>query len=278
MRPIFIPQLSGLLAAACLATPALAHDFWVEPASYWTTPGAATSLTLQVGHGPERQRSRIPLRRVTRFTAQGAAGRSLDLRGGLTLGAGAADGAIRLAAPGGHVLVLQTDNRAQSHLPAARYDAYLEEEGLTPAQSWRAQHHEADREGAEIYSRQAKALVQVGPPGGDQGEITRPVGLTLEIVPERSPYALPRPASLPVRVYFEGRPLAGALVKLTDLDHDAAPLAARRTDSGGRARFDLPRSGRWLLNVVWTKRLPETSEADFETTFSSLSFGLPASR
>jgi uncharacterized GH25 family protein len=271
-----IPHLAGGLAAIGLAAPAMAHDFWVEPAAYWTVPRATVDLTLQVGHGPDRQRSRIPLRRVTRFTAQGPAGSGLDLRGGLTLGGGAADGAFRLAAPGGHVLALQTDNRAQSHLPAARYEAYLKEEGLTPAQSWRAQNHEADRDGAEIYSRQAKALVQVGSPGGDQEQVTRPVGLTLEIVPERSPYALPRAAALPVRVYFEGHPLAGALVKLTDLDHDAAPLAQHRTDADGRARFDMPGAGRWLLNVVWTKRLPTTSEADFETTFSSLSFGLPS--
>ena len=277
MRPITFPRgAAALLAAAWLAGPAAAHDFWIEPAAYWVAPGATTALTLQVGHGPDRQRTRIPLRRVTRFTVQAPAGATVDLRGGLTLGAEPADGAFRLTAPGAHVLALQTDNRAQSHLPAAPYNAYLHDEGLTPALVWRARNRQADREGAEIYSRQAKALVQVGPPGGDLGEVTRPLGLSLEIVPERSPYALPRATALSARVYFEGRPLAGALVKLTDLDHDAAPLDARKTDASGRVRFDMPGPGRWLLNVVWTKRLPPSSEADFETTFSSLSFGLPA--
>lgn len=278
MRRFTFPRAAAaLLAAIGFAVPAAAHDFWIEPAAYWTAPGAMTAMTLQAGLGPERQRSRIPLRRVIRFTASTPRGVSLDLRDGLTLGAATADGAFRLTAPGGHVLALQTDNRAQSHLPAVRYNAYLEDEGLTPAQAWREQNRQADRDGAEIYSRQAKTLVQVGPPGGDQKQVTRPVGLTLEIVPERSPYALPRATSLPVRVYFEGRPLAGALVKLTDLDHDAAPLATHRTDASGRAQFDIPGPGRWLLNVVWTQRAEPSSEADFETTFSSLSFGLPSS-
>ena len=275
MRYFPIAHAAAVLAAAWIAAPAMAHDFWVEPTVYWMAPEATTGLTLQVGHGLDRQRSKIPQRRVTRFTASGPVGTVVDLRDRLTLGAEAADGAFRLAAPGTHVLALQTDNRAQSHLPAGRYNAYLEAEGLTPAQTWRHENHEADRESSEIYSRQAKALVQVGPPGGDQAQVTRPLGLLLEIVPEHSPYALPHTASLPVRVYFEGQPLAGALVKLTDLDHDAAPLAAVRTDTRGRARFDLPGPGRWLLNVVWTKHLPPTAEADFETTFSSLSFGLP---
>lgn len=276
MRRLTFPCAAALLVATLFAAPAKAHDFWIEPAAYWTAPGVTTALTLQAGHGSERQRSRIPLRRVIRFTVSTPTGTSVDLHDGLTLGAATADGAFRLTAPGGHVLALQTDNRAQSHLPAARYNAYLEDEGLASALAWRKQNHETDRDGAEIYSRQAKALIQVGPLGGDQRQVTRPLGLVLEIVPERSPYALPRAAPLPVRVYFEGRPLAGALVKLTDLSHDAAPVETHTTDTTGRARFDIPGPGRWLLNVVWTKRAPPSSEADFETTFSSLSFDLPA--
>jgi hypothetical protein len=35
----------------------------------------------------------------------------------------------------------------------------------------------------------------------------------------------------------------------------------------------MPTSGSWLLNVIWTKVSPRTEETDFETVFSSLSFG-----
>jgi hypothetical protein len=35
----------------------------------------------------------------------------------------------------------------------------------------------------------------------------------------------------------------------------------------------MPRSGSWLLNVIWTKPLAASDETDFETVFSSLSFG-----
>ena len=104
---------------------------------------------------------------------------------------------------------------------------------------------------------------------------TRPLGLTLEIVPEKNPYTLAAAQKLPVRVFYEGKPLAGALVKLTKLDQDAKPMAMQRTDAAGRTAFSLPRAGKWQLNVVWTKPLAGNPKAEFETVFSSLAFGYP---
>jgi uncharacterized GH25 family protein len=97
-------------------------------------------------------------------------------------------------------------------------------------------------------------------------------------VPEANPYALPQPPELPVRILYEGRPLTGALVKLTNLDDDATPFETHLTDRDGRASFAMPNSGAWLVNVIWTKALPQTEETDFETIFSSLSFGFSAAR
>ena len=176
-------------------------------------------------------------------------------------------------------LVLQTDNRAQSHLPALRFNDYLKVEGLTPALEYRQQAHRTDVDGSENYSRCAKSFIQVGPTSLASGlQLLKPVGLPLEIVPEVNPYSEPRSAALPIRVIYEGKPLAGALVKLTNLEHDETPLEMHLTDSNGRASFAMPRSGTWLLNVIWTKVLPRTRETDFETVFSSLSFGFPAER
>ena len=72
--------------------------------------------------------------------------------------------------------------------------------------------------------------------------------------------------------------MAGALVKLTNLEHDEAPFEMHLTDREGRARFAMPTHGAWLLNVIWTKVPPDTRETDFETVFSSLSFGFPPER
>jgi uncharacterized GH25 family protein len=262
--------LIGLFGLCWSASIAVAHDFWVQPIDYWINSNATTSFTLQVGHGPFRQRSPIPTRRITRFEALGPADASFDLRGNLRVGEAADDGNFRFENPGTYVLVLQTDDNAQTHLPSIRFNDYLRAEGLTPALEARARMHRTDADGSERYSRCAKSLVQVG---STVGVVSKPVGLPLEIVPETNPYGAPRPATLPVRVIYMGQPLSGALVKLTNLGNDASPFEVHETDRDGRAVFPMPASGTWLINVIWTKESSASGETDFETVFSSLSFG-----
>lgn len=270
-------RAAAILVCLC-AAPAAAHDFWIQPVTYFLDSPDTVPFTLQVGHGPFRQRSPISSNRITLFKAIAPNGAAIDLRSGLHLGGGTEDGKFHLAAPGAYVVVLETDSHAQSHLPALRFNDYLKAEGLTPAIEWRERMHRTDVDGSENYSRRAKVIVQVGPSApGSRSQVTKPFGMPLEIVPETSPYAVPRPTTLPVRVLYEGRALAGALVKLTNLEHDATPLETHLTDNAGRAIFAMPKSGAWLLNVIWTKPLPSSSETDFETVFSSLSFGFPAS-
>ncbi len=264
---------AAIALALGLGGPATAHDFWIQPDVFHLEPGRSTPMTLQVGHGAERQRSLIPLGRILRFSAKGTDSTSVDLRPNLRLGGERADGIIRLPAPGAYVLVLETDNRARSRLSADRFDAYAREEGLTPAVEALARGRGTAPEVSERYSRVAKSVVQVGVMGA-QTAATQVLGLSLEIVPEVSPYAEPRPQTLSVRAYREGRLLPGALVKLTDLQHDNAPLAARVTDAAGRASFPMPGPGAWRLSLVWTAPLAPADDADFETVFSSLSFGV----
>lgn len=259
------------LLALVFAAPATAHDFWVQPASYTVAVGAPLPVTIQVGHAADRERWGARLERITRFDAVGPDGgnRRADLRPGDE----AQDALLRFGRPGAHVIVLAT-NHATSDLPADRFNAFLEEEGLTPAIRHRARLGLTGTPGRELYSRRAKALVRVGKSAGPAARaITAPVGLTLEIVPQADPQTLPPGARLPVLVLYEGRPLAGALVKLTNLDADAKPVAMQRTDTRGRTAFTLPRHGRWLLNTLWTKPLAGNPKADFETVFSSLTFG-----
>jgi uncharacterized GH25 family protein len=248
-----------------------AHEFWVQPSHYRIAPRTALSVTLQVGDGAIRQRSAIPLHRITRFDAIGPNGDPIDVRA--TLATPFRSG-LMLDAPGTYVLTLETDNRAYSRQSAERFNAYLEEEGLTAALEHRTQTHQLHADGFERYSRAAKSIVLVGSPGvQSQVHVTRRLGLPLEIVPAVNPYREPRPTSLPVRIFYDGQLLPGALVKLINLEHDIAPVQAQRSDGSGVATFAMPQSGRWLVSVAWTKRLANSRDADFETIFASLTFG-----
>lgn len=221
--------------------------------------------------------SRLDLLKALPCVAIAPDGTVIDLHDELQLGQTEKDADFRLERPGAYLLVLQTDNNAQTHLPSIRFNDYLRVEGLTPALEQRTRLHQMDTDGSERYSRCAKSIVQVGPSNAaSSSQVTKPVGLPLEIVPEANPYSVPRRSTLPTRVIYQGRTLAGALVKLTDLTNDASPFEVHLTNSDGRATFTLPDSGSWLLNVIWTMAQPAADEVDFETVFSSLSFGFPA--
>jgi uncharacterized GH25 family protein len=271
-RP-FLLALAALATGVVGARPGEAHDFWVQPGDYWVAPQVATSVTLLVGHGPLRQRSPIPVRRIMRFEALGPRGMRKDLRPSLQLQGPRDEGTVAFPEPGTYLLVLQTDARAYSLLPAIRFNDYLRVEGLTPALLFRERTNRANADGSEAYSRQAKTIIQVGAETDPTAPVTRPLGLPLEIVPDVDPYAEPCPKKLPVHVLYHGRPLAGALVKLTNLEHDANPIETHVTDETGRAVFNAPRRGNWLINVIWTEVAPASFDVDFQTTFSSLSFG-----
>jgi uncharacterized GH25 family protein len=264
-----------LAGVAALAAPVLAHDFWVQPDAFRVAPGDTVPFSLQVGHGTERERSAMPLRRIVRFDATGPGARRVDLRKRLQIGGATGDATAAFAKSGLYVVALATDDTAISRLPADKFNAYLKEEGLTPAVTLRKRLGSTQAEGVERYGRRTKTLVQVGTPDAKaQAHALRPVGLSLELVPEANPYAVPRAARLPVRVYYQGRPLAGAQVKRIDLDNDALPAQVLRTDAAGRVTFAMPTRGRWLLAVAWTRPLVGNKQADFETVFSSLSFGV----
>ena len=230
-------------------------------------------MTILVGHGPFRSRWSGALDRVVLLESYGANG-AVDQRAALHPSPDK-DADIGFQAPGTYVLGFQS-SYAESNLPSIRYNDYIKVEGLTPAISLRERAKATDTPGREIYSRRAKALFNVGDPTKPQPWVTRPIGLSLEIVPDKNPYKLKPNEELPVHVLYEGKPLAGALVKLTNLEFDVRPIAIHMSDAQGRASFVVPRTGTWLINVIWTKPITGNPKADFDTTFSSLTFGFGA--
>lgn len=257
----------ALLIGICCARDAGAHEFWVQPREFWLPPPAELSVSLQVGDSHSRQESPIPPHRITRFEAIAPTGDSVDMRAG----------SARLDKPGAYLVALETDTDGYSRQSAARFNEYLEAEGLTPALEYRMRTHQMHVDGFERYSRTAKSIVLVGRHNRQaQRHVTQPLGLKLEIVPQVSPYAEPQPVRLPLRVLYQGRPLPGALVKLMNLEQDLTGANQTLTDDAGMASFSMPTRGKWLVSVVWTRRLADGADADYETTFASLTFGFPA--
>lgn len=263
---------AAALFAALAAFPhaARAHDFWIEPSRWFVENGAAIEPTLRVGHveehahwsgGPDRI---VSLRRIS----EGGAG---DVRAGLSYDATKRrwSGAVSFDNPGVYALALET-NDAISVLPPDKFNAYVAEEGLTPARRARASAGAQNAPGRERYSRRAKALVFVE---GAAAEALPPLaGHVLELAPLESPYALAADEPLRLKVLFEGQPLAGASVKLESLTSALLPALRQIADGSGRVVFPIPKRGAWKASVVWTRPVADDKAAEFSTVFASLSF------
>jgi Domain of unknown function (DUF4198) len=265
-------RLMGLFAGLLVTTPALAHDFWLQPVRFIMAAPGAVPVLIYVGHGAARERWALGIDRVVQFKSSGPDG-LIDRKSNLTLNAPQVDAVVPLAKRGSYVFAFQS-LASKSDLPFLRFNDYVTTEGLTPIATNRARTGTQKSNGRELYSRRAKAIVQIGPvdPEGAT-RVTTPIGLSLEIVPERHPLLLKPGEKLPVRVLFNRRPLAGALVKLTDLDADAETAAMLRTDAAGRASFIIPHKGSWQFNTIWAEVISGNPAADYVTTFSSLTFG-----
>ena len=154
-------------------------------------------------------------------------------------------------------------------MAADKFNQYLKEEGLDAVLATRASRNETGAAAHELFSRCAKSLVFSGSPSEAQGD--RPLGFTLELVAERNPYAVRPDQDLPVRLIYENRPLAGALVVAMNRLNPAEKLSAR-TDKDGRVRFKLRPGGMWLIKAVHMVPAPAGTHAEWASFWASLTF------
>ena len=161
--------------------------------------------------------------------------------------------------------------RSAITLEAAKFEAYLREEGLDAVVAWRAAHGETAAPGREVYSRCAKALLVAGDAGTSRTGADRVLGFALELVPLGDPTTLASGSPLRLRVLHEGAPLAGALVRAT---REGAPDGRRgaRANAEGRVGLDVDAAGTWLVTCVHMRRAPKDANADWESLWASLTF------
>src|SRR5262249_43835739 len=149
-------------------------------------------------------------------------------------------------------------------LPAEKFNAYLEDEGLDAVAAFRARHGQSGAPARELYSRCAKSLLL-----SEEGD--RRLGFPLELVAERNPYALPEGEELPLRLLWQGRPLESALVVAINSNSPLEKLLAR-SDHDGRVRFKLHPGGMWLVKAVHMVAASPGSDADWQSYWASLTF------
>ena len=260
----------GVLVAAALllAAPARAHDFWIEPGSFRPAVGSSVAVRLVVGtkfRGEALPRNPASIAQFVLVSDAGLTpvlGRPGDEPAGI----------VRIEGPGLQVIGYHSLN-SQVSLEPAKFEDYLREEGLERVIEARARRGESQKPSREVFSRCAKALLFAGDFG--KASHDRVLSFTLELIAEKNPYAMKGGDELPVRIFYEGKPLAGALVAALSYDEPDRKLS-RRSDANGRVRFRIPKEGVWLVKAVHMVPAAPGLDADWESLWASLTFEILA--
>jgi uncharacterized GH25 family protein len=260
---------TALVLFLLLATPAVAHDYWLLPETFFPGRDATISLHLHVGeHLVSEVERPFQAKPTVRFEQRH--GKEV-----IDLAARGTDGKkpvarLSFAREGTHLVLLERAAQLIT-LDAAKFNKYLEEEGLQEALDERKRKGEEKSPGRERYSRYLKSLLQVGKPLDD--EVTRPVGHKLEIVPLENPYSLRPGDTLTVRVLFEDKPLAKARLAAHHREGDRTQTQSLTTTKDGEATIKLDHAGPWLVRLVHMRRC-QAEDADWESFWLALTFAV----
>jgi uncharacterized GH25 family protein len=99
-------------------------------------------------------------------------------------------------------------------------------------------------------------------------------GLPLEIIPLSHPYLLKKNIDLPLMILFKDSVLANNLVKVWHSVNGKTDMVDMQTDGEGRLQVPVSQNGHWMISVVKMEPLSDTSKANWQSYWGSLTWGI----
>lgn len=277
--------MTALLGASLLlcAPLALAHDLWLNPDNARPNVGDAVKVDIGFGHGYPADRAGEPLKE----------GMQID---------------VTAVGPDGQAVAVQSPSAGSRQLTVDKPGAYMVQAQTKPGFFCRTKDgmRRGDKKqnpGATkcmSFTMCANAPLVAGPGGG---EFVMAADQALQIQPLADLATVKKGDALPVRVLFEGKPLAEAKVVATYAGYkpqppagaaappkDSKPLSRReaarqkamqktavhfpvevKTDAQGQATLKLDQAGWWLVLVGHATPYADPSVCDenmYKTSFT----------
>lgn len=260
MRPIRTLTTLSLILLVSLA--AAAHDTWLLPRRAFVAPGTRVQLDLTSGMKFPRLEFPIKLERLSAARCRlngrifdipdrAAAPKSLLLN-------------VTLIDEGIATLWVELEPKSLELTPKQVEEYFAELNASRELRQIWANAGRA-RRWRELYVKHAKTFVRAGQANSDRSW-AEPVGMALEIVPEKNPTMLRAGDDFSVRVLKDGAPLANFSLGIVREGNTLQSF--KTTDAAGRVTFRLTRAGRWLLRGTHLRQAtrPDTEwESDFTT-------------
>ncbi len=267
--PLGRTAISALTGVMLAMSPALSHEFWIEPEDYSIAEGNKIRADIKVGQDFKGDIFPYIASRFVAFQRHDKLGVS-DVEGT------AGDLPALSQTPRTEGLTLFTYHSNENRITFVdweKFTSYLAYEGLNAV----AARHDArglprDRI-REIYIRCAKTLVNVGPDATGQDRAT---GMPLELVAQQNPGTISPGEDMRFRLLWQGAPQPDTQVALFAKGSEGAEAnrTLTRTDADGYASFTLPATGTYLASAVHMIKPAADSKADWQSYWASLTFGV----
>ena len=251
-----------------IASPAKAHEFWIEPLGFTIESGARIDADNRIGQMLKGDRDPFIGSTFVRFTVTDA-DETRDVQGRL------GDRPALKMIPkrdGLHIAAYQSTVSTVFYTEAEKFAGFVEKEGLDGVLEVHAQRGLPAEEFREGYTRFGKSLIAVGEGAGED----RPLGLRFELVALTNPYTDDGP--MHVKLLLDGAPAPD--VQVAAFRRDAEGTVTRktlRTDTEGRATFPRGDAEMTLLSAVTMiepkEALAKRKNLVWHSLWASLTYG-----
>lgn len=243
-----------------------AHDFWLLPQKFMIQPGETITIYANTGMDFPASSSAVTPDRVTQFFMVGNDYR-FDISD-LVIKDKSLTTSCTFEKPGTYIVATAIKPK-EIRLSAKEFNEYLEHDGISNILELRKTERILDKDAVEFYSKYPKTVIQVGDSMDDTP--SRPVGLTIEIVPKVNPYTLKMGDELPITVLFRGKPLAGIDLAWSHPGLEGKVAGWTKTAPNGDALVPLVKRGPYMIRLThmeWVKK--QTHE--WESYWTALTF------
>jgi uncharacterized GH25 family protein len=243
-----------------------AHDFWLIPQKFRSNPGETLVISANTGMDFPNSLSAAAPDRVDQFFVVGETGKT-DIKD-YKPEANSLTARVHCEKPGTY-LVGAALKPNEIRLTAAEFNEYLQVDGLSAMLELRKKEGILGKDSVEFYSKYPKTVLQVGDRLDETP--TKPVGLTLEIIPQVNPYRLKLGDNLAVAVLFRGKPLPNAEIAWGYPGLGDKFAGSTKTNAQGKASVPLVKAGPYIIRLThmeWVK-LPTH---EWESFWTSLTF------
>ncbi|HCA57730.1 MAG TPA: hypothetical protein DEP46_07105, partial [Blastocatellia bacterium] len=234
----------GLLIVGAVAIlPALAHDLFLKPDSFFTKAGGSTRLSVMNGTFKTSEGA-VAFSRLTDASIVSPGGKRASI-GESNFAKNETTAFIDIATPdeGNYVVGLSTNWR-ENALAAKEFNEYLTLEGIPGVLDERKRDNELDKDARYRYSKYVKTILQAGKKSTDDYKVV--LGYAVEMIPQQNPYKSKPGQTIDILCLRDGKPLVGQTVLVGyDSGSKMASEKSLKSDSSGLIKIKLESPGKW---------------------------------